>query len=311
MKNSMQKLAVPMARQQQEMVNSFLEGNPIIDSIPMKAATHGIYNVFGEVTDIKAAGQVDFDAPLPTVGVTTQLGQANLTKIGGILPIPMDLAANMGGDTVFINQQVPPVITKSGNDLEAAIYYNSFINTAVKNGTAVSAGGSAANQQYSMVAVHWDNASVTGLYNSNVVGNGKIFEQLLLDGGNTHKLADGALGKELAIYTQMGLQIADKRYIGAIVNIQIGTDASGNITGLPTASQIDDLVAGVRGNPANTYIYAHPAIISKIGLKYKLEKRTVIDNATNITYTVTDWDGIRFIGSYNIKKGTEPVVTLS
>ena len=42
MKNSMQKLAVSMARQQQEMVNSFLEGNPIIESIPMKAATHGI-----------------------------------------------------------------------------------------------------------------------------------------------------------------------------------------------------------------------------------------------------------------------------
>lgn len=315
MKNTIQDLNVHLSQAQNGILDALTNENPILASIPVKAATHGIYNVYMATKSIDELAEVDFDAELPAVGVSFELGQANLAKIGGTLPMPQDAAALMGGYNKFANDRIPKIIAKAGNAHEARLYYKGFLKYALDNQNVVSAGGSTANKQYSMVAVHYDGDAVTGLYNAASVNNGKLFTIQALNGGTDHKVAalNGAIGRELAIYLHYGLQLADPRYVKAIVNIEPKANQTDKdkIDGLPTAMMMDDLVNDVYGNPSNTVIYCHPVIRRHMGVKYNLESRVVMDPKTNISYEIFQWSGITFVTSYNLYKGTEAVISVA
>lgn len=315
MKNTLKDINVYLAKKQQGLVNALLEKNPIIDSMPMKAASHGFYNVYSKVTDIEAMGEVDYDEELPTVGISFDLGRTRLGKIGGKLAMPQDAAKEMGGYSKFANDRVPLIIGKSGNENEARIYYRGFLKSAIANGKAVSCGGSTANKQYSMAFVHYDMDSTVGLYNPNSVSNGKLFATLALNGGNEYEIevnGKKCIGKMLAMYMEFGVQLADPKAIGALVNIQPSANVSDpdKIDGLPTRMQIEDRLSGVRANPANTYIYCHPTLLGYLAIKYQLPQRVISNEDTGIRYTLVDWNGVPMVGSYNINWGTEAVVSL-
>ncbi len=317
MKNTLKDLNVYLSDKQQGLVNNLVEKNPIIDSMPMKASSHGIYNVYGKVTDIDAMQEVDYDAELPIVGISFDLGRTRLGKIGGKLPMPMDAAKEMGGYDKFANDRYPQIIAKSGNDNEARIYYKGFLASAIANDRAVSAGGTSANKQYSMVMVHYDPDTTTGLYNPNALSTGKLFTTLMLNGGKVFELdlPDGSrpLGKMMAMFMEFGLQLADPDAVGAIVNIEPKADTNNadKIAGLPTAMMIDDRLAGVRADTGSTFIYTHPVLVNYLANKYQLERRSVSDGATGVNYSLTAWNGIPIIGSYNILWGKEAVVDLA
>ena len=318
MKNTIQDLNVFLTSKQRGIINSFVEENPILKTMPIKPATHGIYNVHAEVANVDAMEEVDFDAELPTLGINFSLGRTRLGKIGGVIPIPQDAAFEMGGFSKYADDRMPPILNRSGNAHEAKIYYKGFLKRALEAGNAVSAGGKTANKQFSMVAVHYDEDSTIGLYNPNTVGNvrdaGSLFVIQALNNGAVYKVPDlgNALGKEIAAWMDFGLQLADPRYVRAIVNIEPKANETDHdkIDGLPTAMQIDDLINDVRGNPANTVIYCNPIIRRYLGLKYKLEKRMVMDTNTNVSYEVFSWNDVQFVTSHNIFKGTEAVVSL-
>ena len=315
MKNTLKDINVYLAKKQQGLVNAPLEKNPIIDSMPMKGASHGFYNVYSKVTDIDAMGEVDYDEELPTVGISFDLGRTRLGKIGGKLPMPQDAAKEMGGYAKFANDRVPLIIGKSGNENEARIYYRGFLKAAIANGYAVGCGGTTANKQYSMAFVHYDMDSTVGLFNPNSLSNGKLFVTLPLNGGNEYEIEVNdkkCIGKMLAMYMEFGVQLADPKAIGALLNIEPKANASDpdKIDGLPTRMQIEDRLAGVRANPANTFIYCHPTLLGYLAIKYQLPQRVITNETTGIRYTLTDWNGIPLVGSYNINWGTEAVVSL-
>ena len=315
MKNTLKDINVYLAKKQQGLVNALLEKNPIIDSMPMKPASHGFYNVYSKVTDIDAMGEVDYDEELPTVGISFDLGRTRLGKIGGKLAMPQDAAKEMGGYSKFANDRVPLIIGKSGNENEARIYYRGFIKSAIANGKVTSCGGSTANKQYSMAFVHYDQDSTVGLYNPNSVSNGKLFATLALNGGNEYEIevnGKKCIGKMLAMYMEFGVQLADPKAIGALVNIEPKANVSDpdKIDGLPTRMQIEDRLSGVRANPANTYIYCHPTLLGYLAIKYQLPQRVITNQDTGIRYTLVDWNGVPMVGSYNINWGTEAVVSL-
>lgn len=315
MKNTIQDLNVFLSKSQNGILDALTNENPLLASIPVKPATHGIYNVYTSVKDIDELAEVDFDAELPAVGVSFELGQANLAKIGGTLPMPQDAASLMGGYDKYANGRIPKIIAKAGNAHEARLYYNGFMKYALQNGKVIDGGGTTANSQFSMVAVHFDSDSVTGLYNATSVNNGKLFTIQALNGGADHKLSslNGAIGRELAIYLHYGLQLADPRYVKAIVNIEptANTTDRDKIDGLPTAMMVDDLINDVRGNPANTVIYCAPILLRHIAVKFNLQNRTVVEPQSNIQYEIVRWNGIPFVTSYNIFNGTEAVVNVA
>ena len=318
MKNTLKNLNVWLTPHQQGVLNRLTEENPILDSIPVRAASHGIYNVYADTTEITGMSEVDFDEELPTVGVSFELGRTRLGKIGGKLPIPQDAATEVGGYSAYANARMPSIIAKSGNDHEYRLYYKGFLKAAIDNGKAVSVGGSTANKQFSLVAVTYDMDSTVGLYNPKAtsvgMGRGVIFEELVLNGGNVSEIEVGGkkcLGKIIAAYMQFGLQLADPRLVGALVNIQPaqnGTDRD-KIDGLPTAAQMDDLLAGVRAG-ANTVIYCHPTIAQKMASKFQLTQRRIANGDTSVRYAMYDWQGVPVITSYNIGWGNEAVVSL-
>lgn len=312
MKNTLKDLNVYLHDKQKTLLNTIVEENSMLASIPMKAASHGFYNVYGKTSDIDELKEVDFDEELPTVGISFELGQARLGKIGGTLVMPHDAAMEMGGYSKYANDRLPQLLADAGNKQEARIYYKGLLKSALDNKNYVKVGGSTPNKQYSMVAVHWDEGSTIGLYNPHDLGKGKLFNTLALNGGKEYKVKDldWAIGKEIAIWLQFGLQLADPRYVKALVNIEPVQNANDpdKIDGLPTGMMVDDLITSVRGNGANTVIYCHPSLLHKLGLKYKLEERKYTDPSTNITYTIMNWMDVPFVTSHNIFWGTEAVI---
>ena len=314
MKNTLKNLNVFLKPHQQGIINKLTEENPIIDSIPVRAASHGIYNVYAQTSEINPMAEVDFDAELPTVGISFELGRTRLGKIGGKLPIPQDAATEVGGYSAYADARIPGLIAKSGNDQEYRIYYSGFLKSAIANGKAVSVGGSTANKQYSLVAVTYNEDSTVGLYNPKTLSNGKIFETLPLNNGAVYEIEVGdakCLGKMIACYMQFGLQLADPRLVGALVNIQPAANVSDRdkIDGLPTAMQMDDLLAGVRAG-TNTVIYCHPSLGKKMASKFQLSQRQVGNGETGVRYALYDWQGIPVVTSYNLAWGNEAVISL-
>ena len=152
------------------------------------------------------------------------------------------------------------------------------------------------------------------LYNDKTLSNGKLFEQLVLNGGAEYEVEAGGkkfIGKMIASYMQFGLQLADSRLVGALVNIEPTANASDRdkIDGLPTANQMDDLLSGVRAG-ANTVIYCHPTLAKKMATKFQLAQRQVGNGENSIRYALYDWQGIPVITSYNIGWGNEEVLSL-
>jgi hypothetical protein len=315
MKNTLHDLNIYLADKQKGLINNLTEGNPIVGTIPVKKSSHGTYNVHGKVTDIAAMQQVDYDEELPTVGISFDLGRTSLGKIGGKLPMPRDAAKEMGGYAKYADDRCPTIIAKSANDNENRIYYQGFLAYAIANSKVVSVGGTTADSQYSMVFAHYDMDSTVGLYNPNSLGQGKLFETLLLNGGNEFEIEvenKKCIGKMLAMFMEFGLQLADPQNIGALVNIEPKANATDpdKIDGLPTAMQIDDRLAACRASIGNTYIYCHPALLGKLAIKYQLVQRQIGNDATGVKYAIYDWNGIPLVGSYNVNWGSEAVISL-
>jgi len=314
MKNTLKNLNVFLKPHQKGIINKLTEENPIIDTIPVRAASHGIYNVYPTISEITGMSEVDFDEELPTVGISFELGRTKLGKIGGKLPIPKDAATEVGGYSAYADARLPNIIAKSGNDQEYRLYYLGFLKSALANGKAVSVGGATPNKQYSLVAVTYDEDSTVGLYNPKTLSNGKLFEQLVLNGGNEYEVEAGGkkfIGKMIASFMQFGLQLADPRLVGALVNIEPAVNASDRdkIDGLPTAAQMDDLLSGVRAG-TNTVIYCHPTLAKTMATKFQLPQRQIGNGETGVRYALYDWQGIPVVTSYNIGWGNEAVVSL-
>ena len=311
MKNTLVDINVFLAQQQKGMINTLVEGNPLLASIPVKPSTHGFKNVFSKVTDIKGLQEVMYDEELPQVSIAFELGETALGKIGGLLPMPDDAATQMGGYSVYANNRIPALMEDAGNKQETRIYYKGFQAYALRNNRLLSAAGSTANKQFSLMAVTWNMDSTVGLYDKNDVGNendkGKIVRMETLNDGAKHIITvDGhkCIGKEIAFYMKFGLQLADPRLVAGIVNIEPSANK------LPTAGQMDDLLSMVRAN-TNTVLYMHPNLQRKLATEFQFKQMQFVNGVTGVTYTMDTYQNIPIVSSYNISWGGESVIAVA
>ena len=299
--------AIDKAPKQAELVDQVTEEAPFLRGMPVQESSHELSNVYEEILDITEADTVDFDAALPSVDASTELKQRDLTKIGGIMRVGQDKAKLMGGAQAYFGGKTPLILRKTGNAIETSLIYNSFRAFAYAQDKLTDLGG--ATDLYSILCIKWTPGEMYGLVGKGAFDAGKVFEMEAVNGGNVYELPaaqGGILGYGMQLYTYLGTQLANPRYISGLVNCKV---VSGDAA-LPTESELDNLVLDARANPANTWLVMHPRMKKAIGTAYKLDKMQVVNSDRDVNSTVDAWGGIPILETYNMQDGSETAVSL-
>ena len=290
---------------QQTVVDAITCEAPILREIPMEESSHGLWNIYENMTGVTGGDLVELDAKLPSVGVESELKQTDLSIIGGEMEVGEDTARKMGGPANYFARKATPVLRKTGMSAERRVLYDEFLDFALTNKNVISAGGSE-NQNYTILCVHYVPGEITGVYDAQGFGDGKTFDLAPIAGGNLYKNASGQLVYGMRLKTYFGLQLANPDYVAAIVNCDIANDAE-NARTFPTAMMIDDLLVNAKAGQ-NTFLFCHPKVKSYLGSTCKLERLSIQNN--QFSTQVDAWNGVPIITSFNFDNGTEENVTL-
>lgn len=303
MGKTLKELAVIHAKKQPAQVDDLTEEAPILANIPFEEASHDLWNMYESVDEVQGAGWVQMNAPLPAVDVTGDLRKVDLAILGGELECPEDMANMFGGKEKYFARKLPKVIRRSGMAAEHRILYDNFRAWALNNAKAVSAG--ATGNAYSMLAVRFVAGETCGLYSPRCFKQGAVLDSTPINNGGLYKAASGAYsgvlvyGMRLKAY--LGIQIANKHSVAALVNI--------NSEHKPTAAMIDDMLADVRATAGSTYLFMHEKAKNLLQ-DFKGTALQVDAAGRDMDRRITHWNGIEIITSYNFDDGTESAVTL-
>lgn len=294
------------AKKQPKQVEYLTQNTPILSVLPFEPATHDLWNVYEEVTDLTGAGFVDLDSELPEVGAKTELRKVDLSIMGGIAKVGEDKAKAYGGPANYFKKQEASILRKSGMAAEIAILYNNIRTKALALGNKISAGGSS-NVNYSILAVRFVPGDTTGLYSPNGFAGGTLLNVQAVNGGalmeftvTNNGVTKTILGYKVRYKGYFGFMIASDSTTAALVNI----DVDSSTKKLPTAVQVDDLLDKVRAD-ANTFLFMHPRCKSQAinPIKTTALQMNVMDKELN---TIVDkWNGVPILTSYNFYNANE------
>jgi hypothetical protein len=308
MSDTFREIALKMAAKQAALINDFAENALFWAGVPMQPTSDGFKNQFEKVVSIDALKKLTgLDGALTEVAVETSLGSTDLSVFGGKMTCPQDKASALGGKEAYFENRLKQILPYTAQNFETGLYYNELRPYAKRLGQEVSAGGTTANKQYSMICIQFFPGETTGLYNPKGFGDGKVFETFWYNGGNLYDVDVNVPGYGMFVKSNFGIQLEGDKHCASIVNIDLADDGSGGHLAMPTEIQIDDMLDSVRAMPQNTVILAHPRVIRATAVL----KRAVLQmgpNDDSYPGALSDWDGIPFVGSYNILKGTEAVV---
>ena len=290
---TLKELAVKYAKKQEEMVDNLTEDAPILAGIPFAEASHGMWNVAEQVASIDGPAFVRLNAPLPRVGVTTDLLKIDLDVMGGEIEVPEDQARMFGGPESYFSRNTPIILRDAGMSAEKRILYDNFIGYALQHGTAVDAGGGG-NNTASIIAVRFERGITTGLYSPEGFKAGAALDVSPINGGELYKISSGkfagVLGYGVRLKGYFGMQITSPKTVGAILNI---TEDNA-----PTARMLDNLLADIRATPARTRLYMHVHTRNLLN-RYKQDSLRMAPENKNYQTGVMEWNGIPIITSYN------------
>jgi len=302
-------VAIKNAPKQAVMVDALTEEAPILSGLPIEAASHGLSNVYEEVSEIDAGDIVDLDEALPSVNANSELHQTDLSVLGGKIKVGEDKAKKYGGAPVYFAKKMPSILRSTGNAMESGLFYNNFRAYASANSNLIDGGGSS-DVNYTFMCVHYVPGEVTGLYDADGFGNGKVFDLKPINGGEIYEDSDGVIVYGLRMKTYFGIQLANARYVSGIVNNDITNDAPAGTRTFATQTMMDDMILQARGAVGTTFIYCHPKAKAYLGSIYKLDKLQLVNGDNQVNSVVDAWNGIPIIGTYNVLNGTETDVTV-
>lgn len=294
-------------------VDALTEEAPILEMLPMQPTNKGMVQVIEKLQSTDAAQLVDLDAALPTITSDTTLEDVTLSVLGGRMVVGEDMSKKFGGKEKYFTKKLGPILKQTGANLEYSLIYNTWRAYATANSKNISAGGTTANTQYSILAIKFVEDETFGLFNPDGFGTGKVFDITPLNNG---ALADYDVGNSITtvgyaqrIKTYFGIQTANTRNIGAIVNVELTASASTDtgFLALPSEADMDNLLDSVRAMPGNTYLLMHPKVANALAV-YKAGRleMTVLDE--NLKRRFKSWEDIPIITSRNFLNGTEAVV---
>lgn len=290
-------ICVKFAKKQPGMVDSLTEKSPILDVVRWKPASHGLWNVAEKLTEIEGASFVSPDAPLPHMNVSTELTHTDLYVLGGEMEVPTQRALKFGGHMKYFAERQNYILEKAGMDTEYQLVMKNWLAAARKEKNLKDAGGT--GKGWFILAVRFDELANVGLYDPDQFESGRLLKVEYLYGGQEYHLRgarfEGVLGFGVAYRGNFGYQILDaRRTCAAIVNI--------DETHKPTPAMIDDLLADVRSETKNTFLFCSPK--AKIyGLNpYKVENIQMASGDMDARTRVETWNGISIVASHNIRE---------
>ena len=295
-------------------VDALTEEAPIVEMLPMQPTNKGMIQVIEKLKSTDAAQLVDLDGALPTVTSDSTLEDVTLSVLGGRMVVGEDAAKKYGSKEAWFTKKLKPILKHTGEDLENSLIYNTWRPFANTNSKEIDAGGTTADSQYSILAIKFVEDETFGLFNPDGFGNGKVFDIEPLNGGT---LSDYLLGNGVTtvgfgqrIKTYFGIQTANVRNIGSIVNVELTADATTDtgFKALPTEAQMDDLLESVRAMGGNTYLMMHPKVANALSV-YKGGRLEMTVSDDNMKRRLKAWEDIPIITSRNFKNGTEAVVS--
>jgi len=297
---TLRELSIEYAKKQPKQVDAITEKCPILDIIPFEEASHGLWNMYEEVESVTGAGFVDMDEALPTLAVASELKKLDLSIMGGVMECGEDKAKMFGSKEKYFAKKMPVVLKESGVTTEVAILYDNIRQYCIDNSLLVDAAGTE-NTCYTILAVRFESGVTGGLYSPEGFKQGAMLHTLPINGGNLYKNASSILVYGLRLKGYFAFQIADPKTVRAIVNIYSGK--------IPTAAQIDDAIADVRGDPSNTFLFMHHKCRSLLNT-YKSSALKMSAKDEDYDTRFERWNGIPIVRSYNFLDGTEEAITV-
>ena len=300
---TLKELANQYAKKQPKMVDTLTEEAPILQLIPFEEASHGLWNVYEDVSGVSGPSFVDMNAALPSVTVDSDLKKIDLNILGGEMEVPEDTATMFGGKTKYFTKKMDVILREAGKTAEQKILYDNFRQYAIDNSNTIDA-GAATNDCYSIVAVRFVKGVTTGLYSPHGFKQGAMMDVQPINNGGLYKSTQAATSGVLVYGIRMkaffGLQIADSKTVGAIVNI--------NSSNVPTEAEINELIATVRGRPENTKLFMHDKCKNLL-YSHKNDQMHMTPLEKDFNTLIDKWNGIPIHTSYNFYDGTEDAVS--
>jgi hypothetical protein len=307
--NTFHEMAIKNAPKQQLIVDALLEEAPILANLPMVPSSNGLSNVYEELVAVTGADITAFDAALGTMSVDSKLKYTSLSSIAGEIEVGEDKALQLGGADAYFASKLPPVLKKTGNDVEKTILYNNLRAYASAQGKLVDAGGTGSTN-YTILFVKWSLGEMCGVYDPKGFGNGKVFDLLKLNGGQVYKNASNILSYGMRIKSYIGMQMANPRYIAGIVNCDIVNDDFTGTRTFPTETMIDDAIEEARLEESMSAIICHPKVATYLA-RYKAARMSMMPGDNNVNRMFSFWNGIPVMTSRNMLAGTETKVTIA
>lgn len=297
--STLREIALERAKKQPHQIESVLVNCPLIETIEFGPSNHGLQHAYEELTKVTGGQFVQMDAPLPSADAQATLKFQDLNIMGFNLEAGVDKVTQLYGKNGFakyLAKKAPKIMTKSAMATEEALIYDLLEPLALKNAKALNAGATG-NENYSLVAVRWVEDEFGGLYDPAGFGKGTLFETLPLSNSSPYKNADGITVYGADFKSYLGFLLAAKDNVSVIFNI--------DDTHIPTAKMVDQMLENVHaGDVGKTFIFGHPHALNL--LKTIKESTLTMGPADkNYSRSLSTWDGVPLIGSYNFKNGTE------
>lgn len=297
---TMKELSDKYCKKQPKQVDDITEEAPILARIPFAPSTHGLWHNYEKMTDVKGAGWVPMNSPLPTMRAESKIQKLDMAILGGKIEVPHDTAVQFGGKDSYFAKKLPSVQKDSGMRSETSIIYNNLLPFAKEHNKLESAGGT--GDGYTMLAVTWEKESNCGLYSPQGFKMGGMMEAIHLSNGALYENDQGQDVYGLILKAYMGLLLAEPKKISGIVNI-----TKDNV---PTETMIDCMLADCRAsNSSNTLILCHPKAQTFLN-QHKGKSLQVVPDTKDIKRTFTHWNGVEIVTSYNFTDGADQHVSL-
>lgn len=291
---TLHEIALKFARKQSGMADSITEDAPILRRVKWKAASHGMWNVAEKLTEVVGPGFIEADSPLPSMRTSSDLVHTDLHVLGGQMEVPTMRAQKFGGAARYFADRQDHLLRMAGMTTEKQLLNDNWFRAAKSVKNLKDAGGK--GQGWFIIAVRFDELLNVGLFDPDQFDQGRLLKISAINGGNEYPLVSpehaGVLGYGVAYRGSFGWQILDPKITcAAIVNI--------DEENAPTVNMIDDLLAEIRCQPGNTYLFCSPK--AKIyGINpHKAEHVHMTVAEKGVQTMVESWNGIEIVTSHN------------
>ncbi|MCP5004927.1 MAG: hypothetical protein GY941_13460 [Planctomycetes bacterium] len=281
------------------MVNTLTEENSILATMLVEKANNGIQNVTKKMSSVTGAKIVDLDAPIETVSAKGELVTTDVSVLAGKQEIGVDTANLLGGPANYFSEYMPTILEETGNNIEKSFIYNTVKPFGKTHSKGINAGGSNSGAMYSMVCIRWQPMENVALYSEDLEGSGLNFNITPLSNGGVYENANSIPSYGQLMKTNLGFQLVNPRYVSYIANIDLVQTTPGTYDALPSKKQIQQLIRDARATNGNSYIYCHPAVLDALADEYMSEVLRVNVNDDKFNYTFVEWNGIKFVTSWN------------